>query len=238
MRCSNQDASNRLSPRPPPVQRQVLLPFSRTHVVAMFCMLAASACVTPNPPQPAKEARPMTAAATTSTSPQLNAEQVLRQLLNVIRDSENAGEITSKNLGAKLGIEFITQEPGYHVFGEELTPEWAYGMELYDNVTPVRNHRFLFSFNSDPGATPSIAGICTPDFNQFAAELEAMGFTWRRQYDSPPQPPPGAPRLPHGSLMYDNFDRPGMHIEVHSQRANSSSPEQADHECIRMILIS
>ncbi len=180
----------------------------------------------------------MTAAATTSISPQLNAEQVLRQLLNIIRDSENAREITSERLGTRLGVEFVTQEPGYHVFGEELTPEWAYGMELYDNVTPVRNHRFLFSFNSDPGATPSIASVCKPDLNQFTAELEAMGFIRKSQFDSPPQPPPGAPRLPHGSLMYDQFDRPGMHIEVHSQRASPSSPDQAGHECIRMILIS
>src|SRR5690606_39138165 len=139
--------------------------FFRNHALVMLCMLAASACVTPNPPQPAKEARPMTAAATTSISPQLNAEQVLRQLLNIIRDSEDAREITSENLGAKLGVEFVTQEPGYHVFGEELTPEWAYGMEVYDNVTPIRNHRFLFSFNSVPGATQSIASVCKPDFN-------------------------------------------------------------------------
>src|SRR3546814_8926173 len=88
-------------------------------------MLATSACVTPNPPQPAKEARPMTTVATTSASPQLNAEQVLRQLLNVIRDSENAREITSENLGKTMGVDFVSQEPGYHVFGEELTPEWA-----------------------------------------------------------------------------------------------------------------
>lgn len=180
----------------------------------------------------------MTAAEATSISPKLNAEQVLRQLLSVIRDSKNTREITSENLGAKMGVEFITQEPGYHVFGEKLTPEWAYGIELYDNITPVRNHRFLFSFNSDSGATPNIASICKPDFNQFTAELEAMGFTRKAHYDSPPQPPPGVPRLPHGSWMYDHFDRPGMHIEVHPQRANSSSPEQAGHECIRMILIS
>lgn len=180
----------------------------------------------------------MTAATTTSSSPKLGAEQVLRRLLNVIRDSASAREITSEHLGRQMGVEFVTDEPGYHVFGEELTPEWAYGMELYDDVSPVRNHRFLFSFNSDPGATPSIASICKPDFNQFTAELEAMGFVRESHYDSPPQPPPGAPRLAHGSWMYDHFDRPGMHIEVHPQRANSSSPEQAGHECIRMILIS
>ena len=147
-------------------------------------------------------------------------------------------EHTSEKLGTKMGVEFVTQEPGHHVFGEELTPEWAYGIELYDNVTPVRNHRLLFSFNSDPDANPDMSSICKPDFNQFTAELEAMGFTRKSHYDSPPQPPPATPRLPHGSWMYDHFDRPGMHIEVHPQRANQSSTQQSGHECIRMILIS
>lgn len=180
----------------------------------------------------------MTATAATSASPKLNAEQVLTRLLNVIRSSGNTQEITSERLGKEMGVDFVTHEPGYHVFGEELTPEWAYGMELYDKVTPIRNHHFLLSFNSDPGETPSMASICEPDFTQFTTELEEMGFTRKGHYDSPPQPPPGVPRLPHGSWMYDHFDRPGMHIEVHPQRANSSSPEQAGHECIKMILIS
>src|SRR3546814_20388395 len=129
-------------------------------------MLATSACVTPNPPQPAKEARPMTTVATTSASPQLNAEQVLRQLLNVIRDSENAREITSENLGKTMGVDFVTKEPGYHVFGEELTPDWAYGMELYDDVTPVRNHSFIFIFQTDHGETQIGATISEQGINK------------------------------------------------------------------------
>lgn len=238
MRCSNRDARSR-SPRQPLADqwRLPLPPIFRNRASVLLCMLAASACAAPDPLQPAKEAQPVIAE-TTSISSTLNAEQILRQLLNVIRDSENAREITSESLGAKLGVEFVTQEPGYHVFGEELTPEWAYGMELYDHVTPVRSHRFLFSFNSDPGAAPSMADICRPDFKQFTAELEAMGFTRTGHYDSPPQPPPGAPQLPNGSWMYDHFDRPGMHIEVYPQPVKSSPPEQAGHECIRMILIS
>src|SRR5690606_5761849 len=223
VRCSKRDARSR-SPRQPPLdQGRMPLPLVfRNHVSILLCMLAASACATPDSLQTANGAQPVTAE-TTSISPTLNAEQILRQLLNVIRDSESAREITSESLGAKLGVEFVTQEPGYHVFGVELTPEWAYGMELYDHVSPVRNHRFLFSFNSDPGVTPSIASICKPDFKQFTAELEAMGFVRESHYDSPPQPPPRAPRLPRGSWMYDHFDRPGMHIEVHPQRVNSPS---------------
>lgn len=238
MHCSNRDARSRSPHQPPPGQRRVPLPlFFRNRVSIALCMLAASACATPTPPQPAREAQQVTAK-TTSISPTLDAEQVLTQLLHVIRDSGTAREITAENLGTKMGVKFVTQEPGYHVFGEELTPEWAYGMELYDNVTPIRNHRFLFRFNRDLDATPDTASICKPDFDQFTAELEAMGFTRESHYDSPPQPPPDAPRLPHGSWMYDHFDRPGMHIEVHPQRANPSSPGRAGYDCIRMILIS
>ncbi len=180
----------------------------------------------------------MTATGATSASPRLNAEQVLTRLLGVIRDSKSTREITSEHLGREMGVEFLTEEPGYHVFGEELAPGWGYGVELYDSVTPVRSHRLLFSFNGDPGADPGVAGLCKPDFGQFTAELEQMGFVRNSHYDSPPQPPPGAPRLPRGSWMYDHFDRPGMHIEVHPQWTIPSSPGEAGRECVRMILIS
>lgn len=180
----------------------------------------------------------MTAAASTPASPKLDAEQVLTRLLNYIRSSKSTREITSEHLSKEMGVDFVTYEPGYHAFGEELTPEWAYGMELYDSTTPIRSHRFLFSFNSGPGASPSMAGLCKPDFDQFAAELEAMGFTRKSHYDSPPQPPPGTPRLPHGSWLHDYFDRPGMHVEVYPQWTRSSLSEQGGRECVKMVLIS
>lgn len=179
----------------------------------------------------------MTTAATTPASPKLDAEQVLTRLLNVIRNSKSTREITSEHLSKEMGVDFVTYEPGHHAFGEELSPKWAYGMELYDSTTPIRSHRFSFSFNSDPGAPPSMAGLCKPDFDQFTAELEAMGFTRNSYYDSPPQPPPGEPALPHGSWMYDYFDHPGMRIDVYPQWTLPSSPEQGGRNCVKMVLI-
>ena len=94
MHCSNRDAGNRSPRQPPPAQRPApLLLVFRNHVSIVLCMLAASACATSNPLTPAKEARPVTAEST-PISPKLSAEQVLRQLLDAIRDSENSRELT------------------------------------------------------------------------------------------------------------------------------------------------
>jgi hypothetical protein len=98
------------------------------HMFAMLCMVAASACATPNPQQLAKQAQPMTATTATSASANLNAEQVLTRLLGVIRDSNSTREITSKHVGREMGVEFLTEEPGYYVFGGELAQGWGYGV--------------------------------------------------------------------------------------------------------------
>ena len=173
-----------------------------------------------------------------SGAPKLRAEQLLARLLNLIRNSKSIREFTPEYLSRTMGVAFVTYEPGYHAFGEELTSEWGYGMEMRDDVTTARIKQFDFSFNSGPGMPPSMASLCGLDFDQFTAELEAMGFTRSSSYDSPPQPPPGQPALSHGSWLYDYFDRPGMRVKVIPQWILVPTLKKGGRHCVKTVLIS
>lgn len=173
-----------------------------------------------------------------SVAPELRAEQLLRRLLDLIRNSKSIREFTPEYLSRTMGVDFVTYEPGYHAFGEELTSKWGYGMEMRNDITTARIKQFDFSFNSGPGMPPSMSSLCEFDFDQFTAELEAMGFTRSSSYDSPPQPPPGQPALPHGSWLYDYFDRPGMRVKVIPQWILVPTLKKGGRHCVKTVLIS
>lgn len=161
---------------------------------------------------------------TASVHPILNAEQVLTRLLALIRDSRSVHEFTPEYLSEKMGVPFATHRPGQHVFGEPVTVDWSYVMEMDENLKP--NPRLDFDFRSDPGTSPPMSDICLIDFERFKTELEAMGFSSEPRYGL------------HGALFNFTFFRSNLHIEVYPEGEANEPIEKISHRCVKMVLIT
>lgn len=181
----------------------------------------------------------MTAAATTPSSPRLDAEQLLSRLLDLIRNSRSIKDFTPEKLQEVTGmtIEFANDGSERYGFGEQLTPDWSYGFGVDKSL--FQGPRFELSFNEAiPGSSHPMTDICQIDFEKFASELESMGFTRAPHYDSAPPAPPGQERLPHGSLLYWMFYRPELGVQVYPRGEANDPHEKISHGCVQMVLIT
>ena len=156
--------------------------------------------------------------------PKLNAEQVLLRLLELIRGGKSVKEFTPDYLTKVMGVGFATYGRDHFGFGEQLTPDWSYGMEVQDIVAEEGRPRLDFSFDSAPGTYPPMTDICKVDFGRFTAELETMGFARHPYYAE------------HGRHINDYFDRPNMNIEVYPDGESDKSTAKP-HLCVKMVLI-
>ncbi|GGA16695.1 hypothetical protein [Dyella nitratireducens] len=156
--------------------------------------------------------------------PVLNAEQVLARLLVLIRTSRSVNEFTGEYLSEKMGVPFATYRPGQHVFGEPVTADWSYAIEMDENLKP--SPRLSFDFRSDPGTSPPMSDICQIDFDRFKAELEGMGFNSEPYYGE------------HGRFINVSFTRPNLYIEVYPEGEADDPVEKISHRCVKMVLIS
>jgi hypothetical protein len=205
--------------------------------VVFLCTLALGACAHGSADSgqnldSVKEAPAMTTAAETektgddsgSVHPKLDAEQVLLRLLELIRSSKSVEDFTQKHMKKIMGVDFPAHAPGRYGFGERLTSDWWYGMEMREKAT--RGARFSFSFNGVPGSSPPMTDICQVDFDRFTSELEAMGFTRQSYYGE------------HGRFINDWFERPGgMRVEVYPRGEANEPVEKIGHRCVKMVLI-
>jgi hypothetical protein len=206
--------------------------------VVFFCTLAlgagahGAASSGPNPDS-VKETPAMTSTAETgeagdnsrSFHPKLDAEQVLLRLLELIRSSKSVADFTQEHMKKIMGVDFPAHAPGRYGYGEQLTSDWWYGLEMRNNAT--HGARFSFSFSSAPGSSPPMTDICQVDFDRFTAELEAMGFARQRYYGE------------HGRFIMDWFDHPGgMRIEVYPDGEYVWTAERGGgRTCVKMVLI-
>ena len=160
-----------------------------------------------------------------SIHPRLDAEQVLLRLLELIRSSKSVEDFTQEHMKKIMGVDFPIHAPGRYGFGEQLTSDWWYGMEMRNKVT--HGARFSFSFNSTPGSSPPMTDICQVDFDRFTAELEVMGFARQRYHGE------------HGRFIMDWFDHPGgMRIEVYPRGEHDWTADRGSgRTCAKMVLI-
>lgn len=165
-----------------------------------------------------------TATASQAFSPRLDAEQSLLRLLELIRGSKTVQDITPERLQQVFGVDFAVAS-GRSGYGERLTRDWWSSFEL-DPAHPY-GARFEFSFRPDPpGTYPPLTAICSIDFDRFAAELQAMGFS-RETY-----------RAEHNRVIHDLFQREGLTVTVYTRGEADSPPEKITHACVQMVLIN
>ncbi len=197
----------------------------------LIVALGLAGCAHPSPdrtaaPGSTQEIHVMTstAAASQGFSPRVDAEQSLLRLLDLIRDSKTVQDITTDRLQTTFGVPF-TLESGRSGFGERLTADWWSSIEF--DPTHPRGPRVEFSFRPDqPSAYPPFTAICGIDFDRFAAELQAMGFS-RETY-----------RAEHNRIIHDLFQREGLAVTVYTRGEADSPPEKIAHACVRMVLIN
>lgn len=165
----------------------------------------------------------MTTPAAEAFAPKLDAEQSLRRLLDLIRGSRSIGEITADRLREVFGVAF-TESSGRHDFAERLDRDWWSSFEFDPNG--AYGPRFEFAFRPDPpNANPAATAICALDYQAFAAELEAMGFRHETY------------RAEHNRILHEQFERPGMTVQVHTRGEAEAPPEKTAHACVEMVLI-
>lgn len=206
------------------------------HAVVILSTLALGACahglaITGRTFDSAKETSVMTKTSrtdgtgkdSTSINPKLNAEHVLLRLLELIRSSKSAAEFTQEHLSRVMGVEMPVHAPGEYGFGEKITPDWWYSLEM--RVKPKTGGRFNFRFDSAPGTSLPMTDICQIDFDQFTAALEEMGFTRQRYYGE------------HGRFINDWFERGNMRVEVYPRGEADDPIDKISHKCVEMVLI-
>lgn len=205
------------------VQRVALLiPLACPLVLA----LAACAHGPSSRDRSAKENAPMTTTATAAEAfaPKLDAEQSLRRLLDLIRSSRSVSDITAERLREVFGVSF-SEASGRHGFAERLTRDWWSSFELDPNS--AYGPRFEFAFRPDPpNANPAASAICALDYKAFAAELEAMGFRHETY------------RAEHNRIIHEQFERPGMTVQVYTRGEAETPPEKTAHACVQMVLVN
>lgn len=208
------------------------------HVLPLLTALSLCACANAanTPSETVKETATMPTDTPAIIQPKLTAEQALLRLLELIRTSKTIADFTPERLSDVMGVPVTPRSDGYG-FGEKVTPQWGHGFD----VTPQRRFDYGFSPNPIPAPgtpDPPMTDLCQVDFDRFTAELEAMGFSRSHNYDSPPSPPIGEPALPHGRLMYDGFDRPGLGIEVYPEGEHARTPhKEGGRLCVKMVII-
>ncbi len=210
----------------------------RLHAV-LAASLALSLCACAHAPasatSPSSKGTPtMTTTETTTSAPQpdthsaqskLTAEQVLLRLLDAIRGSDSINDFTPEYLSKIMGVEFKVYRPGNYGFGEKITDEWWYGMEVYPLA---QGPQFTLSFDEQKkGSYPDMTSICQVDFEQFGTALETMGFERRKNYAE------------HGRYTGDSFTKSTLHINIIGQGERlRPAPSEAPHGCIKMIVIN
>jgi hypothetical protein len=154
-------------------------------------------------------------------APTLDAEQCLLRLLALIRGLDSVAGIDAARLRTAFGVDFDADENrlGY---GERLSRDWWTSFE-WDPGHP-HGPRFEFAFVPDPpGAHPPATAICAVDFDRFAAELAAMGFSRETI------------RGEHGRVLHDDFERGDLSVTVYTRGEADDSPERIAHSCVRRV---
>lgn len=165
-----------------------------------------------------------TTASESKTPTTFTAEQLLLRLLDLIRSTKSASELTVERVSAAMQQPALTFGPGHFGYGGRLTPEWGFGLEI--KKAGSADARLDFEFiNAAAESDIAATDICTVDFERFASELTAAGFTRETVWGE------------HGRVSYYSFERQDMSIAVDTRGEASFPPEKVTHECVRLVTV-
>lgn len=157
-----------------------------------------------------------------------SAEGLLTGVLELIRTSQRLDDISPARLKAVFGIdvEHARDGSGRYGAGGALAPGWAFGIEVIPPGTQGLTPRFSFDIQpAIAGTTPEMGAVCQPDFEQFAARLQAMGLQ-RTPY-----------RAEHGRYLYDEYAKGPLSIGVTPGAQLDPATMAIVRTCVRSIRI-
>jgi hypothetical protein len=152
------------------------------------------------------------------------AEQLLLGLLDLIKATHSASELTVERVSAAMKQPARTFGPGHFGYGGTLTPEWGYGLEVKKAGAPGARLDLDF-IDITPGKKALATAICKVDFERFSSELQHAGFSRE------------AVRGEHGRIIYNRFDRPDLSIKVDTLPENNIPSGAAAHPCVRLVTV-
>lgn len=157
-----------------------------------------------------------------------SAEELLTGVLELLRTSQHLDDISPARLKAVLGIEveYARDGSGRYGAGGALAPGWTFGVEVIPPGIPGLTPHFSLDIQSAvAGTTPDMGAVCQPDFEQFAARLQAMGLQ-RTPY-----------RAEHGRYLYDQYAKGPLSIEVTPGAQLDPATMAIVRTCVRSIRI-
>lgn len=156
--------------------------------------------------------------------PVLSAEDLLRRLLDLLRDCHESTDLTGPRVRRAFGVPFESDE-GRLGYGERLCREWWSSLEL--DPDGAYGPTFELAFRPDcAGTHPPATTICTMDYAAFAAELKAMGFEHETTFGE------------HGRVVHENFDRDGLSVIVDVRGEADEPPAKITHICVMRVIVS
>ncbi len=152
------------------------------------------------------------------------AQQLLLGVLDLIKTTHSASELTVERLSAAMRQPAQTFAPGHVGYGGTLTPEWGYGLEVKKSGS-ARTRLDLDFIDTTSNQSAATTGICKIDFDRFASDLQAQGFVRKTV------------RGEHGRVAYEQFQRNGMSVIVDRIGETSTSPQEIAHACVRHVTL-
>lgn len=156
------------------------------------------------------------------------AEQLLTGVLELVRTSQRLDDISPARLKAVLGIdvEYARDGSGRYGAGGALAPGWAFGVEVIPPGTQGLTPRLIFEITpAASGETPDMGAVCEPDFEQFAAQLQAMGLRRTPYYAE------------HGRHVHDEYLKDRLAIYVGPGAQLDAAAMTIVRTCVRWIHI-
>lgn len=165
---------------------------------------------------------------TTTTAPieppVRSAEDLLRRLLDLLRDSHDIADVSRARVRQAFEVDFEVDQRRLG-FGERLCREWWSSIEL--DPDGAFGPSFELAFRPDcAGTFPSASSICAIDFDQFAAELKAMGFEHESLMGE------------NGRVVHENFDRDGLSVIVHTRIEAEEPAVKRNHACVMRVIVN
>lgn len=152
------------------------------------------------------------------------AKQLLLGLLDLIKATRSASELTVEGVSAAMKQPAQTFGPGHFGYGGTLTPEWGYGLEV-KKAGSARTRLDLDFIDTTSNQSAAASGICQIDFDRFASDLQAQGFVRETV------------RGEHGRVAYEQFQRDSMSVIVDRIGEASTSPQEIAHACVRHVTV-
>ena len=158
-------------------------------------------------------------------SQDLTARQALERMLELIRGIHGITDVTPELLQRTMGRDVRRIEEGHFGFGQRLPGNWAFSVERY-LLQPHDAPQLELGFDPIPNTEAAAVTACEPDYAAFTSSLEGMGFARHSAYGE------------HGRWLYDAFDKPGIHVEVHPMLARAKDDADAQGtRCVQRVLL-